>query len=365
VNGYTETVYEKISSESFYDGMRLEGEIYYCLNGKYILAFKNSTINNVILSKLKSIEATYGGLYVSLGEYEHFINQISKQTEMRSFNELKIEQEKLIGSTCTLFESAARTSSLNLNASEHLAVSIKDRMFTVSVANLIHLINGVRNVDTYLYTHSTNVAILNGLMGKWLGLSDDEIEKLIKIGLIHDIGKIRIPDKIINKPAILTPAEFEVMKTHSVFSYEMIKAAGETDPEILSAVRGHHEKTNGTGYPDGLTAANLSLFTRITTISDIYDAMVARRVYKEAHSPFEILDEFSRDKFSNLDTHLINVFLTNMPQELAGKKVELSDGRIGRVVYINRNKFAFPFVQIGDDVIETNEDLKCLCVFDE
>ncbi len=360
MTSFTEKNYDKISLEDFYDGMFVNAEIYYYVNGKYVLAFKNSTINSSILSKLRGLEKLYGGLYVLSGESQGFIELLSAQAEKRQYNELVEEHDRIIGATCSLYDEALKTNKVDLESSEKIAINLKNNLYTVKAANIIQIISGVRNSDQYLFSHSKNVAILNGLMGKWMGLSDNDIERLIKIGLLHDIGKIRMPNEIINKPGKLTSAEFDIMKVHPVFSHEMAKASGECDEDILRAIRGHHEKTNGTGYPDRLQANELNLFTKITTISDIYDAMVAKRVYKDAHSPFEILSELSQDKFSNLDTCLINIFLKNMPSELSGKNVLLSDGRTGKIVYINSNKLAFPFVQVENEVIETSEKLKCL-----
>ena len=92
--------------------------------------------------------------------------------------------------------------------------------------------------------------------------------------------------------------------------------------------------------------------------------MISKRVYKSSNSPFEVLDEFSRGKFSNLDPHLIDVFLQRMPGELIGKRILLSDGRVGTVVFVNPREYLYPIVNIDDNIIKTNEKLRCLSFFD-
>jgi HD-GYP domain-containing protein (c-di-GMP phosphodiesterase class II) len=122
----------------------------------------------------------------------------------------------------------------------------------------------------------------------------------------------------------------------------------------------HHEKLNGTGYPNGIKLDQLSLFARVTAVSDVYDAMVAKRPYKDRNSPFKILAEFALHKFSHLDISIVNIFLEKMPAALAGKNVLLSDGRIAKIVYINPHNFTYPIVEIEGNLISTSPDLECV-----
>ena len=91
--------------------------------------------------------------------------------------------------------------------------------------------------------------------------------------------------------------------------------------------------------------------------------MISKRVYKDAHSPFEVLDEFSQGRFSNLDLNIVNVFLDNMPIELIGKPVLLSDGSIGKILYINSANFMYPIVETNGEIVLTNEKLKCVAMY--
>ncbi|MEG1943738.1 MAG: HD domain-containing phosphohydrolase, partial [Angelakisella sp.] len=138
-----------------------------------------------------------------------------------------------------------------------------------------------------------------------------------------------------------------------------------TNKRVLAAARGHHEKLNGQGYPDGLSGDAVGLYSRITSISDIYDAMVATRVYKDPLSPFDVLDQFAKDKFSNLDIQLVNTFLDKMSLDLVGKKVLLSNGDMGNVIYVERENLAFPIVRVDDCTIITNENLKVISLCDD
>lgn len=352
--------YSIVSTFDFIEGMTIPYELYYVYNGKLTPALRSSTLTKLSLIQLQRLEMTFGDIYVKAEEFEslqkiikHFKNNESYKKFIASYNNIQTQADNII-------KKAFKTHSIDKRESELIIANIKNTLFNSDSSQIIQAINNVTSEDEYLYNHSINVGFLNGLMGKWLHLSEEDISKLVKIGFLHDIGKIRIPENILNKPDVLTDDEFEVIKLHPVHSFNMLVETGERDKDILLAVRGHHEKTNGTGYPDKLDFGKISLYARITTISDIYDAMVSKRVYKDNQSPFVVLDEFSKGRFSNLDTSLVNTFLRNMPNELLGKKAILSDGRIGVVTYINPSNYSYPLVRVGEEVIVTSEKLKCL-----
>lgn len=356
------TGFEIISAFDLSEGMTIPCKIFYKHDNAYSVALKNSALTKLTLIKLQKLQMTYGNLYVEsqdLDTINNIIDVFNKNKELAkfysSFNTIQSKSQQLI-QTC--FD----TQNLDKPAVDEISFSIKDTVVTVNASQIIQAINNSSDGEKYLYHHSVHVAFLNGLMGKWLKLSDSEISDLVYIGFVHDVGKTKIPSAILDKPGPLTDEEFEVIKTHPIHSFTMLLKAGEKNINTLLSVRGHHEKTNGTGYPDGLTYDKIPFFARITTISDIYDAMVSKRVYKAIHSPFEVLDEFSRGRFSNLDTHLINTFLENMPAELVGKRVMLSDGRIGQVVYVNTQDYMYPLIKVDGEVIATDNNLKCVSI---
>lgn len=248
---------------------------------------------------------------------------------------------------------------IDIKDAKTLAGEVNKALEEADLAFILQWISYMRDKEEYLNTHSLNVGILNGLLGRWLKLSEEDVEKLVFTGLFHDVGKAKIADAILDKPDKLTREEFEEMKKHPLYSYEILKNSGITDDNILGGVKGHHEKVNGNGYPEGLTLEEITLFGRISSISDIYDAMAASKSYKAASTPFEVLEEFSRNKFSELDIRLVDVFLHRMASEMAGREVVLSDGRTGRIVFADVSKFAYPVVKCGEDIINTSRELRC------
>ena len=176
-------------------------------------------------------------------------------------------------------------------------------------------------------------------------------------GLLHDIGKTQIPEEILNAPRRLTPEEFKIMKRHPVYSDKML--GNQFGEAVRDAARHHHEKLTGDGYPDGLKGDELSLFTRITAVSDIYDAMVSKRSYKEANLPFHVFDMFYEEEFKGLDRKLIMTFLKNMRRQYQNKKVIMSDGLVGKIRYIPVNDAEHPVIEQDKRIEQTSEEWYC------
>jgi HD-GYP domain-containing protein (c-di-GMP phosphodiesterase class II) len=204
------------------------------------------------------------------------------------------------------------------------------------------------------------VAIINGLMGKWLGLSEEETEELVLLGLVHDVGKTKIPADILNSPNKLSNSEAELLKKHAIYSYEMLGKSGRFGDAVKKGARHHHEAMNGTGYPDGLKADDIPFYSRITAVSEAYDEMVSERAYKSAQSPFKVLVEMRAEQFSGLDIRLVKLFTEKMPQELVGKLFVMSNGAVGVVRHINNLNIEYPVVEVSGEVIQTNKDLHCV-----
>lgn len=354
--------FSPVDSNKFFEGMFVSTDLYCKYKTNYVLVFRSALLTQKLIQKIKQLEATYGSLYVENEHYQKIIDQFEQYEGIIKRLEFDTNYNAIKEKTTNILNTIVEKNTVSREAVSIVTKIITDKINDVDAATIFQLINSVREPEEYLAAHCTNVAFLNGLIGKWLELGNKEISSLVCAGLIHDIGKLRIPNEILNKPDKLTEKEFEIIKTHPVHSYDMLVAAGELNPDVLSAARNHHEKINGAGYPDGLQFEKISRSARITALSDMYDAMVTRREYREAHSPFEILDEFARSSFTDLDLDIVNTFLKHMPFELIGKSVLLSNGSIAKVSYIDPDNFSFPLVQAGNKVIQTDATLKCVCM---
>ena len=185
--------------------------------------------------------------------------------------------------------------------------------------------------DEYTFKHSVDVATMAMVVGKKMGLSNEEVYEVGVAGLLHDIGKSKIPMELLNKPGKLTEEEFEIMKQHAVHSYNILKDNKGIKDSIKIAVLQHHEKINGQGYPFGLKASQICPFARILTVVDIYDALVTERPYKEAFSQRDAVEMLMAMTYE-LDMESLQGFLKSVILYPVNCVVQLSNGEYAKVV---------------------------------
>ena len=351
-----------VNLDIFESGMRINFSMYTKGAGGFRLLCKNATLNDDLIKRLRELSSE-SDVYIPKEYMSQVISASSYFTKNQKELEEYIGYPEIKKETANMLDIVAMTNIVPADVAENITKTLNDKLNRFEASNIIQCLNGMRNVDEYLCSHSANVAMINGLMGKWIGLSEDDEFLLVQTGLVHDIGKLSVPPEILNKPGKLTADEFNEMKKHSVYSYNMLIASGVKNETLLMGVKQHHEKTNGFGYPDGLRTDQISLFARITSIADVYDAMISKRVYKDAHSPFEILHQFSIGRFSDLDIDYVNVFLLHMPLELTGKMAVLSNGMIAKVVYVNPTDYSHPIIELDGKVLVTNNDLYCVSMY--
>ena len=192
-------------------------------------------------------------------------------------------------------------------------------------------ISALKTSDEYTFKHSVDVATIAMITAKSAGLSKEQIYEIGLAGLLHDVGKTKVPENILNKPGRLEDDEFEIMKKHSLFGYRMI----ENNPDLSSAVKlavlQHHEKIDGSGYPMAVKGDQISSYAKILSISDIYDALVTDRPYKSAFSQRDAI-EMIMSMTGELDIKIMETFLESMILYPVGSIVELSNGEKAKVV---------------------------------
>ncbi len=171
---------------------------------------------------------------------------------------------------------------------------------------IITLANVIEAKDKYTDGHTRRVGIISSLLGKKLGLDVERLNSLEIAGIIHDIGKVGVPENILNKPDKLTDEEFDIIKKHSEMGETILKPLGSLK-DCLKPVRHHHEKLNGTGYPDGLKGDEISLETRILAVADIFDALYSDRPYRQKLTMDKVKEILTGDVNRGcLDAHVVN-----------------------------------------------------------
>lgn len=224
-------------------------------------------------------------------------------------------------------------------------------------------IGALKVSDEYTFKHSVDVAAMAMIIGKKHGLSDQEVREIGIAGLLHDVGKSKIPGEILNKPARLTDDEFEVMKQHSVYGYHILKEKDQFSQSIMMGVLQHHEKINGTGYPLGITGDKMHVYAKIISLADIYDALVTERSYKKGFSQRDAV-EMIMAMTAELDIDAMKSFLGSVILYPVDSIVSLSNGEKAKVVSNNPEYILRPTV-VGlttGRVYNLTEDLACASV---
>lgn len=212
-------------------------------------------------------------------------------------------------------------------------------------SDALQCVSALRKKDSYLLEHSVNVACLLVSFGKYLGLDKQTLKQLAIGGIIHDVGKIKVDDKILHKPAKLTPEEFEHMKLHQVFAGEIILHVKGLSYVSRDVCLMHHEKLDGNGYPRGLKGDEIPIHGRMSCIVDIYDALTADRCYKKGMSSAEAFKILLSLTPFHLDADLVYKFINCVGMYPVGSIVELSDGRVGIVWSSNDSQALKPEVK--------------------
>ncbi|MCR4998371.1 MAG: HD-GYP domain-containing protein, partial [Lachnospiraceae bacterium] len=201
--------------------------------------------------------------------------------------------------------------------------------------DILDLLHAIRAVDDSMYAHSLNVALVARGIGRWLKLDKDDLNILTIAGLVHDIGKLSIPEEVLNKQGKLTDEEFQLIRQHPLTGNRTLKNLHHIDRRILSATLQHHERGDGSGYPRQLQQDEIDDFASIIAIADVYDAMTAARSYRAPLCAFQVIQSFEKDGLQKYDPKYILLFLDHIASSYQNSRVVLSDGRSCRIIYIN------------------------------
>ena len=208
----------------------------------------------------------------------------------------------------------------------------------------------LKDFDNYTFTHSVNVSVLAIAIGRRLGKSAQEMNNIGFAGLLHDIGKMQIPESILNKPGKLTEEEYQVMKMHTVYGYDYLCANSKEIPnEILKAVRSHHEKSDGSGYPDGLFEKEIPLFAKILSIADVYDAVTSERVYHKGMAPSDALRMIFSWSGKHFNDQLVKFFISAIGIYPVGTLVMLNTNELAIIIEPNKKDPLRPKVIVVSD----------------
>lgn len=190
----------------------------------------------------------------------------------------------------------------------------------------------IRHEDEYTAEHCLNVCILAIAFGRRLGMSETDLEKIGLCGLLHDVGKMRVPLDVLNKPGALTPKEFNMIRAHTVHGRNLLLSTPGVFSSVVDVAYSHHERIDGTGYPRKLPAEKISRFARIIALVDAYDAMTADRCYSASIPTTVALKNIYKDRGTHFDEQLALEFIKSIGLYPPGTVVELRNELVGIVL---------------------------------
>ena len=229
-----------------------------------------------------------------------------------------------------LWESATTEGKPDADAAKGIVDSLAQAVAQNRTALLA--LTALKNYDNYTFTHMVNVSILTMGQARGLGMEGTALRQLGLAALLHDIGKVKTPAEILNKPEKLTDTEFEILKRHTVDGAEILRTTPEVPPLAPVVAFEHHLRADGTGYPVGVSRPQLNVATMLCGISDVYDAMRSQRVYQQAFPTDRILGVLQRNDGKQFDQNLVRRFVQLVGIYPAGNLVRLDTSEIAVVV---------------------------------
>lgn len=212
----------------------------------------------------------------------------------------------------------------------------------------------VKTYDNYTYVHCIDTAIMSIFLGTALNLDKHSLRELGIASLLHDIGKIKIPNDIINKKTPLTNEEFDEIKKHTIYGKEILSNYSIISENILKGIAEHHERVDGKGYPYGLCENEISYIAKIVSLCDVFTAVSAQRSYRDKFNPKEAYELITSSCNANFDAEIVNVFMQTFSVYPLGCCVKLSNNIEGYVVKQNKNFPYKPVIRIlYNNTIET------------
>ncbi|MEH6492723.1 HD-GYP domain-containing protein [Halopseudomonas sp.] len=190
----------------------------------------------------------------------------------------------------------------------------------------------IKNSDHYTAEHSLRVSILAIALGREIGLAEYQLEQIGVCGMLHDVGKIKVPNEILNKPGALTADELRIMQSHANEGRRLLMSNQQVTPATVDVAYSHHERLDGKGYPRGLDAARIPYFAKIIAVVDAYDAINSDRIYSKGKSSLESLRILLESVNSHFDEEIVGHFVRLIGIYPAGEIVELSNGEVGIII---------------------------------
>jgi putative nucleotidyltransferase with HDIG domain len=251
-------------------------------------------------------------------------------------------KKKAVDTAKKILQDVSRNGRLDVSGVEETANHL---IYAISLnKNAFLNVAGIHMVDEYTFVHSVDVSAYTTIIAKEYGFEGHDLENVCNGALLHDVGKMLVDQKILNKPGKLTEDEFKEIKTHSEKGYTILRENG-LDEEIAVLAREHHERCNGSGYPEGLTDKEAVLSAQMTAIADVFDALTSHRVYKKAIDANSAMSMIVAESGKHFNAELVTLFQRSIGIYPVGSLVRLNNGCVARVLEQNEG-IVRPVIQL-------------------
>ncbi|RAP27921.1 hypothetical protein C2W64_00740 [Brevibacillus laterosporus] len=316
-----------------------------------LLLSKGTVLTSKEIAKLKG----NGFQSVNVREIPH--NQeddryLRKQLQQVSANKQLVETYMDATQTLkNLYTSVTHQYMPPINEFEQLYETLRAQV--MSQGDLFRSLYLLEGSENYTYRHSINVGILSATISNLMGMSQEEVHMMGVAGLLHDIGKMMVPSEILMKPDRLTDEEFDTMKLHTVYGYDLFRKSADF-PEIFAQIALlHHERMDGSGYPEKRQGDEIPLSCQIVAVADMFDAICSDRIYKERTSPFEAAQFIWNDACKGkLNPKIVSKFMQSIISMYIGSRALLSNGDEVEIVLIYADEPMRPFVRKGTEYFD-------------
>lgn len=322
---------------------------------KDIQSILASSIKEVWIDCSKGLDVSSDVPVVSVAESEAQVDQeldavanaardvgpVSTSEELERAAKICLQSKRAV---ISMFEEARMGKAVDTGGAKKLVEEITDSV-SRNPGALISLAR-LKSADDYTYMHSVAVCAMMVALAKQLGLDEAQTKSAGLAGLMHDLGKALMPMEVLNKPGKLTDHEFAIIKTHPEEGYKLLKSGTSADPVVMDVCLHHHEKTDGSGYPKGLSGDEISLFAKMGAVCDVYDAITSNRPYKAGWDPAESLRKMAEWANGHFDTKVFQAFVKSLGIYPIGSLVLLQSGRLGVVVEQTVKSLTTPKVKV-------------------
>jgi len=304
-----------------------------------------STAQNVFKHPIKR---SYQSPVAKYQENQVYVNKHSVEEELENAGKAYQNTKKTVNQILDSFKSGR---DINISQAREVINECVESIFNNKDSLLWFTL--IKNRDLYTSEHCLNVAILSIAFGRHLGHSEQTLKTVGLCGLLHDVGKINIPLEILNKVGTFTPEEFDIMKQHPVFGRDYLVKQGNMIAEVIDTAYCHHEKIDGSGYPEGLTGSQIPYYAKLVAITDAYDAITSDRVYQHVRTTLQAQKILYEAAGSHFDKELVKAFIQWLGIYPPGSIVEMSNGEAGIVLSVN------PKIKLKPRVLLMVDEEKC------